>query len=183
MKSFLKKNGLLIGIATLVTFLDQLTKTVVRQNLAIGETWMPWDWLAPYVRFVHWQNTGAAFGIFQNANLILTVLSIGVSLVIIGFYQKIDPKDMLLKVAVSMQFGGALGNLVDRFKLGHVTDFFSVGTFPVFNIADASVTIGVSLLLLSFLLHEDKVTTEHNESASAALTDEATGHTDDQPDD
>ena len=158
MKKILKTNGLLIGLASLIVFLDQLTKVLVRQNLAIGETWMPWKWLEPYARIVHWQNTGAAFGIFQNANLILMILSIIVSIAIVAYYQKVHPDDTLAHVAISMQFGGALGNLVDRINQGHVTDFISVGRFPVLNIADACVTVGVSLLLLSIIIQEQKAT-------------------------
>ncbi len=158
MKKILKTNGLLIGLASLIVFLDQLTKVLVRQNLAIGETWMPWKWLEPYARIVHWQNTGAAFGIFQNANLILMILSIIVSVAIVAYYQKVHPDDTLARVAISMQFGGALGNLVDRINQGHVTDFISVGRFPVLNIADACVTVGVSLLLLSIIIQEQKAT-------------------------
>lgn len=156
MKKFLKINALLIGLASLIVFLDQLTKVLVRENLAIGETWMPWKWLEPYARIVHWQNTGAAFGIFQNSNLILMILSIIVSIAIVIYYQKVQPEETLMRIAFSMQFGGALGNLVDRIKIGHVTDFISVGTFPVFNIADACVTVGVSLLVLSVLIAERK---------------------------
>lgn len=158
MKNILKINGLLIGLATLIVFLDQLTKMLVRQNLAIGEIWMPWKWLEPYARIVHWQNTGAAFGIFQNSNLILTILSIIVSIAIVIYYQKVHPGEVLSRIALSMQFGGALGNLVDRFRQGHVTDFFSVGNFPVFNVADACVTVGVGLLVLSIILQERKAT-------------------------
>jgi signal peptidase II len=156
LKNILKTNGLLIGLATFIVFLDQLTKMLVRQNLAIGETWMPWKWLEPYARIVHWQNTGAAFGIFQNGNLVLTILAILVSVAIVIYYQKVHPGGVLSRIALSMQFGGALGNLVDRFKQGHVTDFFSVGTFPVFNVADACVTVGVGLLVLSILIQERK---------------------------
>ena len=164
MKKFLKTNGLLIGLATFIVFIDQLTKVLVRQNLTLGETWMPWKWLEPYARIVHWQNTGAAFGIFQNANLILMILSIIVSIAIVIYYQKVDPKDLLGRIAISMQFGGALGNLVDRIKLGHVTDFISVGNFPVLNVADACVTVGVSLLVLSILLQERKTALLHKEA-------------------
>ena len=66
--------------------------------------------------------------------------------------------DVLARVAISMQLGGALGNLIDRLNQGHVTDFISVGRFPVLNIADACVTVGVSLLLLSIIIQEQKTT-------------------------
>lgn len=174
MKKILKINALLIGLATLIVFLDQLTKMVVRQNLAIGETWMPLKWLAPYVRIVHWQNTGAAFGIFQNSNLIFIILAILVSIAIVIYFQTVPRKEVLSRIALSMQFGGALGNLVDRFKQGHVTDYFSVGTFPVFNVADACVTVGVALLVLSILLQERKEMRLKAEAAQIAQPEKET---------
>ncbi len=68
-----------------------------------------------------------------------------------------------MRVALSMQFAGAIGNLVDRIFRGPVTDFISVGDFPVFNIADSSITVGVGLLLLTFWLSERKESsTEEN---------------------
>ncbi len=136
--------GLVIGI-------DQLTKAVVRVNLPLGHTWLPqgWEWLAPYARFVHWYNTGAAFGMFQGFGWIFSILAFLVAGMIIYYYPQVHDEDWWLKLAMGLQMGGALGNVVDRLLLdGRVTDFISVGTFPVFNVADSSITIGVLILLL-----------------------------------
>jgi len=138
----------LIGIAGLVVLLDQWSKSAVRDNLAFGERWMPLDWLAPYARVLHWGNEGAAFGIFQGSGGFFTVLAIVVSVLIIIYYPKIESGVWWLRIAMGLQLGGALGNLADRLTIGYVTDFISVGTFPVFNVADAGITSGAALLLL-----------------------------------
>ncbi len=156
MKKFLKHNGFLFLISTLVIVVDQITKAVVRQNLALGEAWPPIPAIGDFFRFLYWQNRGAAFGTLQNAGSILTVVRIAIAVFIIVFYQKTEIKDMLVKVSLSLMLGGAVGNLVDQFTLGFVTDFIAVGRFPIFNVADSCVTIGVGLMLLDMLIKEKK---------------------------
>jgi len=144
-------------VAGLVVSLDQWTKALVRDSLSLGQSWMPLDWLAPYARIVHWYNTGVAFGMFQGQNLIFSILAILVSLAIIYYYPHIPENECLLRLALGLQLSGALGNLVDRITIGHVTDFISLGNFPVFNVADSSISVGVVLLLLSVYLQERKL--------------------------
>jgi signal peptidase II len=153
-KKFLKHNGLLFLIATAVIVVDQLTKSLVRQNLALGEAWAPIPAIGDFFRFLYWQNRGAAFGSFQNAGPVLTVVRILIAIFIIVFYQKTEIKDLLVKVSLSLMLGGAVGNLVDQFTLGFVTDFIAVGRFPIFNVADSCVTIGVGLMLLDMIIKE-----------------------------
>jgi signal peptidase II len=139
---------LLLSSAAAIIALDQWTKYLVRTTIPFGGIWSPWDWLTPFARIVHWNNTGAAFGMLQGYNPVFTVLAIAVSLVIIYYFPRISSEDWPLRLALCLQLGGALGNLVDRLTVGQVTDFISVGTFPVFNIADSSISIGVVVLLL-----------------------------------
>ncbi|WP_299025000.1 signal peptidase II [uncultured Thermanaerothrix sp.] len=160
---------LLVLIAGGVILLDQATKALIRQNLALYETWAPWPWLAPYARIVHWYNTGVAFGLLQERGQFFAILAVLVALVIVYYFPRIPSRETWLRLALSLQLGGALGNLIDRLTLGHVTDFISVGTFPVFNVADASITIGTALLILSVWLQErreqraQKVSNSHPE--------------------
>ena len=156
MKKLLKDFVFLFTIAGLIIFLDQFTKNIVRSNLAVGETWMPIEWLAPFARFVHWKNTGAAFGLFQSASMILAILAIVIAIAIIFYFPQIPEKETLARIALAMQLGGAVGNLIDRLTIGHVTEFISLGSFPVFNVADSSITIGVGILLLSMIISEHK---------------------------
>lgn len=148
--------ALLFGVAGVSVGLDQWTKGWVRANVEFGGQWLPeWlSWLSPYARIVHWYNSGAAFGIFQNGNLVFTTLAFIVIGAILYYYRQVEAEDWTLKLAMGLQLGGAAGNLIDRLLMGKVTDFISISVFPVFNIADASISIGVAVLLLGVWLKE-----------------------------
>jgi signal peptidase II len=149
----------LFGIAGAVVALDQWTKWLVRTYLPFQSSWLPdgWDWLSPYARIVHWNNSGAAFGMFQSASLIFTILAFLVIGAILYYYPRVEAADWPLRVAMGLQMGGALGNLVDRLTHGgQVTDFISVGSFPVFNVADSSITLGVVVLILGVWWKENQ---------------------------
>jgi len=140
-------------IAGLVIWLDQLTKDWVRSNLALGETWRPFSWLPEYVRIVHWRNSGAAFGLFQGGGGVFAILAVIVTLMIIFYFPRIQRGDWSLRLAMGLQLGGAVGNLIDRLQHNlAVTDFIAVGNFPVFNIADSAITLGVIILFFSIWL-------------------------------
>jgi signal peptidase II len=156
LKKYLERYAFLFTIAGLIITLDQWTKYLVRSNLAFQETWSPWAWLSPYARIVHWKNTGAAFGIFQNLNTVFAVLAVVVTIAIIYFFPRVEKGEWPLRIALSMQMGGALGNLIDRLTQGYVTDFVSLGRFAVFNVADASISMGVAVLVVGVWLTERK---------------------------
>jgi signal peptidase II len=141
---------ILFSIGGLIIGLDQWTKALVRNDIPLGSDWLPsWmSWLMPYARIRHWYNSGAAFGFFQSGNLIFTVLAIIVSIVIIYYFPRVSRRDWWLRLAMGIQFGGAIGNLIDRVVFKQVTDFISLGSFAVFNVADASITVGVIILVL-----------------------------------
>jgi signal peptidase II len=167
-KSVVQKYWGLFTIATVIIALDQWTKWLVRANIPAGQSWLPDSllWLSPYARIVHWYNKGAAFGIFQEGSMIFTVLAFLVSAAIIYYYPQVASHDWPLRLAMSMQLGGAVGNLIDRLTIGHVTDFVSVGTFPVFNVADASISVGCVVLLLGVWWQERAAKKESVQAAS-----------------
>lgn len=146
----LKNYWTLFTIAAIIVGLDQWTKWLVRTNIPTGQSWLPdsLQWLSPYTRIVHWYNRGAAFGMFQEGSMVFTVLAFIVIAAILYYYPQVSSVDWPLRLAMSMQLGGAIGNLIDRLARGRVTDFISVGTFPVFNIADSSISVGCVVLLL-----------------------------------
>lgn len=157
MKRFFSRNVSLYFIASIVIATDQLTKWLVRENIHFAEQWLPdWlEWLMPYARIVHWYNRGAAFGMFQGGSLIFTLLAFIVIALIIYYFSQIDSEDWIFRLALGLQLGGATGNLIDRLILGgKVTDFISVGSFPVFNVADSSITVGTAVLILGVWLQE-----------------------------
>ena len=150
MNRYLRDYLILVLPAAVIVGLDQWTKWLVRTNLPFDRAWLPKElsWLSPYARIVHWSNSGAAFGSFQNGNPVFTVLAIIVIILIFYYFPRIETSDWTLRVALVLQLAGASGNLVDRLLWSKVTDFISIGTFPVFNLADSSITVGVVVLLL-----------------------------------
>lgn len=155
----------LLAVAALVILLDQWSKNIVRTSLPYTESWAPWNWLLPYARIVHWQNTGAAFGMFQGMSLVFAVLAVIVSIAIIYYYPLVPKEDWLIRLALGLQLGGAIGNLIDRLRFGGaVTDFISVGNFAVFNVADACVSVGVVLLIIGMWMRERRLEREKKEA-------------------
>ena len=145
------KDRLLLGTVPVVLGLDQLSKQVVKSNLELGESWPA----EGFFRLTHGTNSGSAFGLFPNQTLILIVASI----IAIGFLFYFYRAHMLpgrpLRLAIGLQLGGALGNLIDRLKDGTVVDFLDVGPWPIFNFADSSIVVGMALLIGMMLLGAD----------------------------
>ena len=176
MKNVVKNYWGIFIIAAVIVALDQWTKWLVRTNIPEGASWLPdsLQWLSPYARIVHWYNKGAAFGIFQQGNMVFTVLAFVVVAAIIYYYPQISTVDWPLRLAMSMQMGGAIGNLLDRLTIGHVTDFISVGKFPVFNVADSSISVGCVVLLVGVWWQERMARKEKTEPSPTDKPSEAT---------
>lgn len=172
MKKYFPDFLFLFLIAGVIIAFDQLTKSLVRANLGLSEIYRPDLPLSEYFRIVHWQNYGAAFGIFQNLSGVFTVLSFVVSLFIIYYFPQVPRQDWPVRLAMGMLLGGAVGNLIDRLHLGYVVDFIAVGDFPVFNIADASISTGVAVLFLGMWLQERKQAREAQAAENVAAAEE-----------
>ena len=168
MKSVWNQYKFLAIIASVVVVLDQITKAFIRQWLPLGDMWLPagMEGLMPYARIVHWYNTGVAFGMFQGRGWIFSLFGLLVIGAIVYYYPRVPREDWPLRAAMGLQMGGALGNMIDRVTIGHVTDFISVGTFPVFNVADSAITIGVGVLLIGIWLQERR---EKQQAAEGTL--------------
>jgi signal peptidase II len=151
-----REYSVLIGVAGAIVAFDQWTKWLVRTHLPFQASWLPsWlSWLSPYARIVHWNNSGAAFGSFQSGNSVFTILAMVVIAAILYYYPKVEAGDWTLRLAMGLQLGGAAGNLVDRLRMSRVTDFISIGSFPVFNVADSAISVGVVVLLLGVWIKE-----------------------------
>jgi signal peptidase II len=140
----------LLVIASIIAS-DQLSKLWIRTHLTIGES-LP---LIGRLSLIHIRNTGSAFGLLANQTFLIIVISIAALLFILLFLRYLSPATTLSIVAIGLLMGGALGNLIDRLRFGSVTDFIYFrlwGNFhwPAFNIADASIVVGVCLLIYSF---------------------------------
>lgn len=128
----------------LVTFgLDQLSKYLVRANLDLRES-LPEE---GFFRITHAINSGSAFGLFPNQTVLLILASaFGIGFLVF-FYRSHPLPGALLKLALGLMLGGAFGNLLDRVRVGHVVDFIDVGPWPIFNLADSAILVGIALLV------------------------------------
>jgi signal peptidase II len=145
---------MLILIAAMVIVLDHITKLLVESSLPLYSSWTPFpEWL-PFVRITHVSNTGAAFGIFPEGSSFFMIVAIIVSAVILLYNFQLPAHHRPLRLALGLQLGGALGNLIDRFRLGHVTDFVDIGPWAVFNVADLSIVTGVVVLGFIMLIEQ-----------------------------
>lgn len=142
--SFVKKWWPVLTIALFVIALDQVTKQIITSTLEPGETWLR---QSP-VQITYVRNSGSAFGLFQNQTFPLIIASF-IAIVFILFYFRNTVKPPAIVIAaLGMQLGGAFGNLIDRIRLGYVVDFIDVQFWPIFNVADSSISI--SLVMLAF---------------------------------
>ena len=135
-----------VGVAGLVIGLDQVTKTVVSDAWGPGAGSHRFELLGSLLAFEYIENTGAAFGVFAGQGILLTLVAGAIVGILIWRYLSGGRSSPMLAVSMGLLVGGAVGNLIDRVRLGYVVDFVAVGTFPRFNAADSAVTIGVLLL-------------------------------------
>lgn len=144
-------------IAGLVLLADQASKRWALATLGPEpedrELMIAGDWLS----FLYVRNTGVAFGLFQNASSIFIFTSLLITLAIIVAYVWYLPNRLgWLQFCVGLIVGGAIGNVIDRVQYGYVIDFVKVGWFPIFNIADSAVTVGITMLALFLAFFEEE---------------------------
>ncbi len=138
------------AVAAVALLADQLTKAAVMRHLAPLNPWNPIPALSPYFSLTYVTNTGAAFGLFPQLRSVYPFITLAIVLGLLFFYRRFGVEHWLLHVCLGLQLGGALGNLVDRLTLGHVVDFLDFKFWPVFNVADSCIVVGVCIL--AFLL-------------------------------
>ena len=150
---FFKEKRILVT-AAIVLVADQLTKQLVIRALSGSETKVV---IEGFLRFVNWQNTGAAWSMFQGSSLPLAALSVVALIALIRYRHHFETHTPTGKLALGLLIGGILGNLIDRVAYQYVIDFVrfylirSDGTemgYPAFNIADMGICIGVGLIFL-----------------------------------
>ena len=126
---------------------DQATKQLVASRLALGEEVE----LAGPFTIHHVQNSGIAFGFFSSATSVVIVLT-GIAIAWMAtFFARSGARHPFLPVALGLVMGGSVSNLVDRIRLGHVTDFLDIRWWPAFNLADTFIVVGVVILLATLV--------------------------------
>ncbi len=164
-------------IASSILILDLVTKLLIEDRLRINESYVPFESLEPIFKITHVSNTGAAFGLFPSGSKVIMVIAVIVSIVIIAYNQKLPANHKLFRVALGLQLGGALGNLLSRVRIGHVTDFLDFGPWPVSNIADISIVLGTILLGLLMILEKEEETHPDDEVSSGDPAENEHGET------
>lgn len=147
-------------VAAVVVLVDQVTKAIVTGAISRGEQV---DVVGP-LKFTLTFNDGVAFGLAGGGGIIVIALSM-LALVALGAFIASAPDRPGTWLAGGLILGGALGNLLDRIRLGHVTDFILLPNWPAFNIADASITVGVVLLAWTVIRHDDSGSKEAEREA------------------
>ena len=145
------------GIALIVVVLDQITKWMVVKNMELGERIVIWD---PWFALLSHRNRGAAWGMLEGQMWLFTIVTIGVIIGIVYFNHTEAKGKPFFQVSLMLLLGGAIGNFIDRLYYGEVVDFVDVLIpvinyhFPIFNIADAALTIAVIMLLIAMIMED-----------------------------
>lgn len=149
------KNTVIYYVIALIVFLvDQGSKWLVKTNMDLGQEISV---IGDFFYITSHRNRGAAFGILQDQRWFFIVVTIIVVIALVWYIQKIKSQpDKLLPLALSLVLAGAIGNFLDRLLMGEVVDFFKFNfgsyTFPIFNVADSAIVVGVALIILDTLL-------------------------------
>ena len=142
------KNFLNVFCIILVLSIDQVSKAIISSKLSLGQS-IPIIKNVLHITFI--KNTGAAFGLFKNSTYFFIAVSVTAIIIIGAMLIKSIRNKGFLDIGLILIMSGALGNLIDRVRLGYVIDFIDVRVWPVFNIADSAITIGTILLITSFI--------------------------------
>ena len=145
-----------VGISLLVAFLiiviDQVTKWIIASSMKIGDSY---EVIPHFLNITSHRNNGAAWGILSGKMFFFYIITVIILIVLVLFFIKEAQYNLFMQLAISLLFAGALGNFIDRLFNGEVVDFIDTNIFgydfPIFNVADSSLTIGVILVIIALL--------------------------------
>jgi signal peptidase II len=178
----------LAGMVLLLLALDQGSKWLVRQNLAVGEAWAPIAALSKIFTITHVRNTGVSFGQLPGAGWLFMLVNLAVSIGVLIYYSRIPDGQRLLRLAAPLILAGALGNPIDRIQTAflfahqtgsiwtalpkaYVTDFIDFKIWPVWNVADMCVVGGVAILAWVLWQTEKDAAKESTKTSETAAED------------
>lgn len=158
-RATLRRWGWVPFVVGLILLADQTSKAWIERMIPLGSGFAPIPALDPFFMLVHWGNTGAAFGMLQGQGGVFASVALVVIVVVLLFSKQLPVENPGVRLCVGMILAGAIGNQIDRLRVGHVTDFLlfqasaggRVYQFPAFNVADGCITVGVILLALLIL--------------------------------
>ena len=153
-----KTSWIILIVAALVVALDQGSKYLVAQALPVGGVWSPFPGPQPFFQIVYTYNSGATFGLFKNFGPVFIVIAVVLVAALMLYARRLRRDQWLMCVALGLMLGGAIGNLIDRIRLGHVIDFIDVGVgstrWYTSNLSDVSLVLGVIILGVALLREE-----------------------------
>jgi signal peptidase II len=150
--SWLFKDKLFWSLFPIILIFDQLTKYIVYKNLNLGES-IPENFI---IKITYARNTGTAFSLFSSYGNLLLYISIFVALFFTVYFILIEKPKLTMRVFISLVVAGALGNIFDRLRFGYVNDFIDVGFWPIFNIADSSISIALTIYFVDMIFLDRK---------------------------
>lgn len=149
--------GTSLFIAIIILILDQVTKFVIASSMRIGDSF---EVIAGFLNITSHRNNGAAWGILSGKMSFFFIITLIILIVLVVFYIKEAKNNLFMQIALSLLFAGALGNFIDRLFHGEVVDFIDTYifgyNFPIFNVADSSLTIGVLLIIITLVIDVKK---------------------------
>lgn len=137
-------------LAALIIAIDQLTKYVIQQSMQLGASFPV---INNVFHITYILNPGAAFGIMEHKTPFFIVIAVVLLGGIVYMFPKIPPEYKLLRLGTGLMAGGAVGNVIDRARTGYVVDFFDFRIWPIFNVADISIVVGVSFIIYTLLFN------------------------------
>jgi signal peptidase II len=150
------EDAILPVVALLIFAADQVTKNLVVSNMQLGQTIELASWLTPIFKLTYITNTGVAFGLLSGLGDVFKVVDVIVIVGLLIYQYFLPPNQKLIRIALGLQLGGASGNLLDRLTRGSVVDFLDLNfwpmkNWPIGNIADITIVVGVILLGITML--------------------------------
>jgi signal peptidase II len=143
-------------VCLLVLAADQVSKYYILQALGPEPLVKVVPVVGDWFNLVYLRNTGVAFSLFQDMSLLFSIVALLISAGAIYIYaQHLPNRRLIVQVSIGLIEGGALGNVIDRLRLGYVVDFIQVGWWPVFNLADSAISVG-AVMLAVYLLRLDR---------------------------
>tara|TARA_B100001029_G_scaffold88617_2_gene72666 strand:+ start:7613 stop:8113 length:501 start_codon:yes stop_codon:yes gene_type:complete len=150
--SWLLKDKLFWTLFPSIFLFDQITKYLVYKNLALGQS-IPDDFI---IKITYARNTGTAFSLFSSYGSLLLIISIFVAVFFTIYFLMIEKPKVTMRLFISLVVAGALGNIIDRVRFGYVNDFIDVGFWPIFNIADSSISIALTIYFIDLIFLNKK---------------------------
>ncbi|MEW6086788.1 MAG: signal peptidase II [bacterium] len=140
-----------LGIVLII--LDQVSKLLIINKLNLGQSIQIIDGI---LHFTYVRNSGIAFGLFPKMNIVITILSIITIFLLFFIYRETNSDNIRTKTALIFILSGAIGNLIDRIQYNVVIDFIDFRIWPVFNLADTFIVIGVAMIFIVLFLTKEK---------------------------